>query len=59
MLVKSREEETHLNDLQLVFARCMWYLLMNPLICAFGVMAGKLLDCVSIDMEWTMTSPKV
>ncbi|GMP78570.1 hypothetical protein CsSME_00034472 [Camellia sinensis var. sinensis] len=47
LVVKSKEETSHLKDLQRVFERCKKYRLrMNPLKCAFGVTAGKFLGCI-------------
>ncbi|XP_028077305.1 uncharacterized protein LOC114279278 [Camellia sinensis] len=48
LVVKSKEEISHLRDLQRVFERCKKYRLrMNPLKCAFGVTAGKFLGCIA------------
>ncbi|XP_028086009.1 uncharacterized protein LOC114286987 [Camellia sinensis] len=47
LVVKSKEETSHLKDLQRVFERCKKYKLrMDPLKCAFGVTAGKFLGCI-------------
>ncbi|KAG5523880.1 hypothetical protein RHGRI_030766 [Rhododendron griersonianum] len=47
LVVKSKEQGTHLEDLQREFERCKRYRLrMNPLKCAFGVTAGKFLGCI-------------
>ncbi|CAL5375032.1 unnamed protein product [Camellia sinensis] len=44
LVVKSKKEEDHLRDLEKVFKRCQKFKMrMNPLKCAFGVTAGKLL----------------
>ncbi|GMP66143.1 hypothetical protein CsSME_00026619 [Camellia sinensis var. sinensis] len=47
LIVKSKEETSHLRDLQRVFEHCKKYRLrMNPLKCAFGVTAGKFLGYI-------------
>ena len=44
MLVKSKEELTHLNDLRETFATLRQYQMkLNPSKCAFGVTSGKFL----------------
>jgi hypothetical protein len=44
IVVKSKKREDHLETLRKVFDRCWLYKLkMNPLKCAFGVSAGKVL----------------
>ncbi|XP_028072670.1 uncharacterized protein LOC114274890 [Camellia sinensis] len=44
LVVKSKKEEDHLRDLEKVFKRCQKFKMrMNPLKCAFGVMARKFL----------------
>ena len=44
IVVKSKARENHFSDLRRVFERCRLYKLrMNPLKCAFGVLAGKFL----------------
>ena len=44
IVVKSKARENHFSDLSRVFERCRIYKLrMNPLKCAFGVLAGKFL----------------
>ncbi|XP_028123850.1 uncharacterized protein LOC114320951 [Camellia sinensis] len=44
LVVKSKKEEDHLQDLEKVFKRCQKFKMrMNPLKCAFGVTAGKFL----------------
>ena len=45
IVVKSKTREDHFGILMKVFERCRLYKLkMNPLKCAFGVLAGKFLD---------------
>ncbi|GMP81904.1 hypothetical protein CsSME_00036449 [Camellia sinensis var. sinensis] len=47
LVVKSKEETSHLRDLQRVLEHCKKYRLrMNPLKCAFGVTTGKFLGCI-------------
>ena len=47
LVIKSKKEESHLNDLRKVFSRCRKYKLrMNPLKCVFGVTSGKFLGFV-------------
>ena len=49
MLVKSREELTHLDDLKETFATLKQYQMkLNPSKCAFGVASGKFLDRKSV-----------
>ena len=44
MLVKSRREEDHLDDLRETFnTLCSYNIKLNPDKCAFGVMVGKFL----------------
>ena len=44
MLIKSKEELTHLNDLRETFATLRQYQMkLNPSKCAFGVASGKFL----------------
>ena len=44
MLVKSRREDDHLNDLKETFNNiCSYNMKLNPSKCAFGVTAGKFL----------------
>ena len=44
MLVKSKEESTHLDDLQEMFTTLRRYQMkLNPNKCAFGVALGKFL----------------
>ena len=44
MLVKSKEELTHLDHLKETFAMFKWYQMkLNPNMCAFGVALGKFL----------------
>ena len=44
MLVKSKEELTHLDDLKEMFATLRQYQMkLNPSKCAFGVASGKFL----------------
>ena len=44
MLVKSREEFSHLDDLKEMFATLRQYQMkLNPSKCAFGVASGKFL----------------
>ena len=44
MLIKSKEEFTHLDDLQETFTTLRWYKMkLNPSKCAFGVASGKFL----------------
>ena len=45
MLVKSKEEENHLDDLKETFNTLKQYnIKLNPAKCAFGVSFGKFLD---------------
>jgi len=45
MLVKSKEEENHLDDLKETFNTLKQYnMKLNPAKCAFGVSFGKFLD---------------
>ena len=45
MLVKSKEEPTHLDDLRETFAILKQYQMkLNPSKCAFGVASGKFLE---------------
>ena len=45
MLIKSKEEEDHLNDLKETFNTLRQYSMkLNPSKCAFGVSSGKVLD---------------
>ena len=45
MLVKSKEESTHLDDLQETFTTLRQYQMkLNPSKCAFGVVPGKFLE---------------
>ena len=45
MLVKSKEELTHLDDLKETFAMLRQYQMkLNPSKCAFGVVSGKFLE---------------
>ena len=44
MMVKSRREEDHLDDLRETFnTLCSYNIKLNPDKCAFGVMVGKFL----------------
>jgi len=44
MLVKSLNEDKHLDDLQETFDTFIWYnMKLNPSKCAFGVLSGKFL----------------
>ena len=44
MLVKSKEESTHLDDLKETFTTLRQYQMkLNPSKCAFGVVSGKFL----------------
>ena len=45
MLIKSKEEEDHLDDLKETFNTLRQYSMkLNPSKCAFGVSSGKVLD---------------
>ena len=45
MLIKSKEEEDHLDDLKETFNTLKQYSMkLNPSKCAFGVSSGKVLD---------------
>ena len=47
MLIKSKEEEDHLNDLKEMFNTLRQYSMkLNPYKCAFGISSGKFLDFV-------------
>ena len=47
MLIKSKEEEDHLNDLKEMFNTLRQYnMKLNPYKCAFGISSGKFLDFV-------------
>jgi hypothetical protein len=47
VVVKSDNEESHLDNLRLAFESMRWYgLKMNPLKCSFGVLEGKFLGFV-------------
>ena len=47
MLIKSREEEDHLNDLRETFNTFRQYnMKLNPSKCAFGVSSGKFLGFI-------------
>jgi hypothetical protein len=47
IVVKSAGDDSHLADLRLTFEKmCRYKLKMNPLKCAFGVSAGKLLGFI-------------
>ena len=44
MLVKSKEEDHHLNDLRETFETlCLYRVKLNPSKCMFGVLSGKFL----------------
>ena len=44
MLVKSKEEDHHLNDLREMFETlCLYRVKLNPSKCMFGVLSGKFL----------------
>ena len=45
MLVKSKEEDHHLNDLRETFETlCLYRVKLNPSKCMFGVLSGKFLS---------------
>ena len=47
MLIKSKEEEDHLNDLKEMFNTLRQYSMkLNPYKCAFGISSGKFLGFV-------------
>ena len=47
MLIKSKEEEDHLNDLKEMFNTLRQYSMkLNPYKCAFGISSGKFLSFV-------------
>lgn len=47
LVVKSRQQQDHLADLETAFNRCRKFQLkMNPLKCIFGVTARKFLGCL-------------
>ena len=47
MLIKSKEEEDHLNDLKEMFNTLRQYSIkLNPYKCAFGISSGKFLGFV-------------
>ena len=47
MLIKSKEEEDHLNDLKQMFNTLRQYSMkLNPYKCAFGISSGKFLGFV-------------
>ena len=47
MLVKSKEEENHLDNLRETFNTLRWYSMkLNPSKCTFGVSSGKFLGFV-------------
>ena len=62
MLVKSRREDNHLEDLKETFdILCSYNMKLNPSKCAFGVMVGKFLGFMvsqrGIEANWIRLGP--
>ena len=52
MLVKSKEEDTHLDDLKETFTILRWYKIrLNPSNCAFGVASRKFLGFMVVRLN--------
>ena len=60
MLVKSKEENTHLDDLKETFATlCQYQIRLNPSKCTFGVSSEKILRFMVSQQEIEANSKKI
>ena len=60
MLVKSKEENTHLDDLKETFATlCQYQIRLNPSKCTFGVSSEKILGFMVSQREIEANSEKI